>query len=112
MTMVIPGISGTAIMMMLGVYEEQLKMFNEIEYFPYLVIFLIGILFTVLLFSKLIMILLKKFKVACYYLILGFSLSSIIILLKSALLTPFKNMEFLFGLVLFCIGVFISYKLE
>ena len=47
----------------IGLSEEQLKMFNEIEYFPYLVIFLIGILFTVLLFSKLIMILLKKFKI-------------------------------------------------
>lgn len=112
LTMVIPGISGTAIMMMLGVYEEQLKMFNEIEYFPYLFVFMSGVFICVILFSKIIINFLNSHRISCYYLIIGFSLSSMIILIMTILSVNVKIFELILGIILLLIGVFVSHKLE
>lgn len=112
LTMIIPGISGTAVMMMLGVYEEQLKMFSDINYFFNLALFMIGILITTFLLSNVITKVLNKYRESSYYLIIGFAVSSVIALLKMLFLTNFTFSELVLGIVLLLLGTFISYKLE
>lgn len=111
-TMIIPGISGTAIMMMLGIYEEQLMMFSDFNYFLYLIMFMLGILLSTFLISNIIIKILNRYRTGSYYLIIGFSISSILALLKITLSTSFNKNDLLIGIVLLIIGVFVSYKLE
>ena len=111
-TMIIPGISGTAIMMMLGIYDEQLMIFSNWEYFSYLIIFMIGVFIATILLSNIISKVLTKYRIGSYYLILGFSLSSILTLLKITLSIDFNITELLIGMSLLIIGTIISYRLE
>ena len=112
LTMLIPGISGTAIMMMLGIYEDVLLVFSEFNYFHILIFLMLGIMLGVFFFSKLINYFLNKHKISCYYLIIGFVVSSIIILLKNLFIVEFKLLEFIIGIILMIIGMVISYKFE
>lgn len=111
-TMIIPGISGTAIMIMLGVYESILQMFSNINYLGILFFFLFGIMLGVFLISKIINYLLSKYKISCYYAIIGFVLSSIIILLRKTLMIESSFNSIIMGIFLMILGAFISYKME
>lgn len=112
-TMIIPGISGTAVMMLLGVYDLLLNLLSSINdvfnnlniYIPYT----IGIIITVLTLSKLISYLFYKKSELMYSGILGFSISSILVLL----IDLFKNCDIkIYQIILFIIGIYISSKLE
>lgn len=111
-TMIIPGISGTAIMIMLGVYESILQMFSNINYIVILIFFLFGIMLGVFLISKIINYLLNKYNISCYYAVIGFVLSSIIILLRKTLMIESNSNSIIMGIVLMILGAFISYKIE
>ena len=49
---IVPGVSGTALMMMLGVYDKVLLMISSTQYIDKLLYFVIGIILGVLLISK------------------------------------------------------------
>ena len=111
-TMIVPGISGTAIMMMMGVYEDILRMFSEFEYIFYLLLFMTGIIISTFIISSFITKMLRSHKISCYYLIIGFTVSSMILLLKQTFLIEFTIFELILGIFLLLIGFFVSYKLE
>ena len=77
---VIPGVSNTIILMLLGVYPLYLSSVSTL-YFPVLITMAIGIIFGCLLFMKIIKYLLDKFYNQTMFLIIGFTLGSIVILI-------------------------------
>lgn len=118
-TMIIPGISGTAILMMLGYYDmiiESLSLLNNLSLFiPNMIVlipFAIGIVLGIIVLSKIINYLLIKYRGSCYYAIIGFSISSILLLLGETLKNNYNFLEITVSMALLLIGYFISSKLE
>ncbi|QWC00467.1 DUF368 domain-containing protein [Mycoplasmatota bacterium] len=85
-TMIVPGISGSAVLMVLGFYtaivSNVIGDFLNINHFSYniqvVILFLIGIVIGILVFSKLISYLLERFPKETYSSILGLVIASVI----------------------------------
>ncbi len=93
-TMVVPGISGTAILMLLGFYPLLLETFSHLLDPSYLsntlqimLPFGLGILIGVLITVKIVSFLLERHSVSFHYVIISFFFSSILLLF----LQTFKN---------------------
>ncbi|MDD3340609.1 MAG: DUF368 domain-containing protein [Bacilli bacterium] len=118
-TMIIPGISGTAVLMLLGVYELILTMFGHIfswNYLKYnafiLAPFLIGIVLGFLTITKLVYYCMQKNEEKAWSVILGFSLSSLFLLLQKTLQYKASLIEWVLGIILFCTGFLVSLYFE
>ena len=119
---IVPGISGTAIYMSLGVYDMILEFFSNIFnpiYFKFSIFFSLGILTGVFILAKTITYLLKNKKVSTYYAILGFMTSSIIVMFKEAFITIISNhisinniLEIILGLFFLYLGYKITIKIN
>lgn len=86
--MVIPGISGSFVLMVFGYYEMIMATISHLTTFKnvgqdliILTIFGIGVLLGILFMAKLITKLIEKNEVRTYFAIMGFVLSSIVVLL-------------------------------
>lgn len=101
-TMIVPGISGTAIFMMLGVYEFVLTILSSINI--YLIFFGVGLLIGVFITIKIVNYLIKKFSHIFYLLIIGFSLLSLIELAKITYSSNYTIIEFVISLFFIIIG--------
>ena len=117
-TMVIPGISGSFVLMLLGYYKPILNTISNITDFSLLthnimilVPFLLGVVIGIVLIAKLIEYLLKKHKVITYYSILGFITASIISLFLALSAYSADIASILTGVVLFVVGSIVGYKL-
>lgn len=79
---IIPGVSGTAIYMSLGWYQDILLLFGNLYKFEFLKIipFGLGLIIGSIIFIKLISFLFKKYKKETYSAILGFLLASIVLI--------------------------------
>lgn len=119
-SMVVPGLSGSFILILLGYYEpiinsikDLTSLINIYDNFIILFIFGLGVLTGIFFIVKLIEILLDKYKNITYYAILGFILSSII----SIFITNFSTgidlslSICICSVITFLIGSFIAYKL-
>lgn len=87
-TMVIPGISGSFVLMLIGYYEPIINVVSDITNFSHfghnisiLLPFGIGVIIGIILIAKLITYCFKKNETKSYFAILGFVLSSIVILI-------------------------------
>ena len=120
-TMVIPGVSGSLVLMLLGYYYPVIAVIKEFTKFKnlgeniiILGIFGIGILVGIFLISKLIEFLFKKYEVKTYFGVLGFIVASVIAIPLSTLLEKavlFSIPQILIGLIFATLGIGISYKL-
>ena len=120
-TMVIPGVSGSLVLMLLGYYYPVIAVIKEFTKFKnlgeniiILGIFGIGILIGIILISKLIEFLFKKYEVKTYFGVLGFIVASVIAIPLSTLLERsivFSFPQILIGLIFATLGIGISYKL-
>ncbi len=121
-TMVIPGISGSAVLMTLGYYEPIINTIKDLTNFSnlfsnmmILIPFGIGVVIGILLIAKLIEYLLKKFEIKTYYGILGFVFASIIsIILQNFFMNGIISislLEVIIGIILFGLGFIIAYEL-
>ena len=63
------------------------------------------------LLTKLIKYVLDNYKIDFYFVILGFSLSSILVLLKMIISTYLIH-EYIIGIILFITGMYFGYKLN
>ena len=119
LTMVIPGISGTATLMMLGAYEKVIEMYSNIFNFslffdnltlliPYLIGIAIGIIGTV----KLIQFLFKNYKEKTYSAILGFSISTIVLMFIKCINTYYTLFELIIAFITLILGIFITKKIN
>lgn len=104
-TMVIPGISGSMVMMIIGVYNAVINAVSALD-IVILIPFAIGMVVGIILISKLIKLLLEKWHGYTYYAILGFILGSIIFIYPGISF----DMTGLASIIAFAIGAIISYK--
>lgn len=116
LTTIIPGISGTAIFMALGLYENVLNVYEgmanfNIE-FTILLIFLSSFIITTILISKIITWLFKHKKEMAYTGVLGFMTSSFVIMLQNCFQHNFSLLELTCGIILFIVGLIITKKIN
>lgn len=81
---VVPGVSSTIILMLLGTYSYYLSAISNL-YFPVLIPMCIGIFIGCLLFIKIIKKLLEKYYEKTMFSIIGFSIGSVFVLLPTIL---------------------------
>ena len=123
-TMVIPGVSGSMIMMILGYYNTIIDTINAfinalkdvdipamLDTFVVLVPFGIGVLVGVVAVAKLIEFMLKKFPLVTYWAIIGLIAASPIAILIMMEIGTVGIVEIVTGVVLLAVGFFISLKL-
>lgn len=117
-TMVIPGVSGSFVLMLIGFYKPILNTISNITKFNLLghnllilVPFGIGVLLGIVLTAKLIEYLLKKYEIYTYYGIYGFILASILVLILNVYNKATGIPEVVIGILLVLLGTFIGYKL-
>ena len=117
-TMVIPGISGSFVLMMLGYYEPIVNTIKDLTNFSLLghnllilIPFGLGIVIGIVLVAKLIEYLLHRYPVKTYYGVLGFVLASLIAIIKPLFgITP-SILEVVISIFLVVAGGVVAYKL-
>jgi len=120
-TMIIPGVSGSLVLMLLGYYYPIINLIKELTQFNNIFgnlviagVFGVGILVGIVLISKLIEFLFKKFEIKTYYGVLGFIFASIIaipIATFSEVQITFNVLHIIIGIIVAGIGGVIAYKL-
>ena len=117
-TMVIPGVSGSFVLMLLGYYKPIVSTIGNLTDFSLfwhnvlvLAPFGLGVLIGIVLIAKLIEYLLAKHETATYYAIIGFVTSSVIGLVVPLIGGKASTFEVLAGIVLFIMSFIIGYKL-
>ena len=120
-TMVIPGISGSLVLMILGYYYPVINTINGVlindVFHNLMVLGVLGIgeVVGIVLISKLIDYLFKKYKIKTYYGVLGFVVASIIAIPLSACSKlesiPVTIPQAIVAIILLVGGTLISYKL-
>lgn len=113
-TMIVPGLSGTALFMVLGCYQFLLNVFQNIfSYFftkPLVVITLfLGLLLGIIITSKLVNYFFKCHKHLIEIIILGFSISSILFLLLKTFIGGINIIQLIIGILFFMVGYIISF---
>ncbi len=118
--MVLPGISGSTILLIFGIYIpiiEKIKAFLHFDFssLPILIVFGLGIIFGILYFIKLLRKCLNKYRSATIYAILGMMVASIysIVMGPTTLDIPLKYLSFnTFNILYFILGGIIIFSLE
>ena len=117
-TMVIPGVSGSFVLMLIGFYKPILNTISNITKINLLghnllilVPFGIGVLLGIVLTAKLIEYLLKKYEIYTYYGIYGFILASILVLILNVYNKATGIPEVVVGILLVLLGTVSGYKL-
>lgn len=123
-TMVIPGVSGSMILLLLGYYNPILSLVNQtvkamISFDIQLIIqnglmlapFAIGVIIGIFAVAKLIEYLLSKFEQRTYYAILGLIIASPFVVLKEIGISTIQVSSVLIGVITFTIGFIMAYYL-
>lgn len=117
--MVIPGISGTAIFLLIGCYSFILNLFSSLSVVFFngsnilpILLFFLGICIGIMVVSKIMHYMLEKHKKNTYLCIIGCALSSVILLFIDIFSMDFLLIEFIGGVFLFIVGYKFSYKLN
>lgn len=106
-TMVIPGISGTATMILLGGYESYLTLLGNvgnINYLGFVITFGIGVSIGIILTVKLVAFFLKNFEVESYFFITILMIISLFLLFLKTFSVPYTILDIIIGIFLFFIG--------
>ncbi len=117
--MIIPGISGTAVFMMMGCYKMLMTMLSSLThinsfidnitfFLPFLLGLTIGIIFTI----KLVNILFNKYKTQTYHIIFGLLLSTILYMFLTTFKHEYTLNQIIIGLILSIIGYNIIKKIN
>lgn len=121
-TMVVPGISGSLMLMLLGYYYPVLNIIKNLTKFNNILenlilagTFGIGVLVGIVLISKLLEYLFQKYEIKTYCAVIGFIVASFFAIPISTFLelgtVTFEVLEVIVGFVVLGIGSLISYKL-
>ena len=119
LTMVIPGISGTATLMMIGAYNKIMETFSSLLDFtlfngnfmimlPFCIGMAVGIIFTV----KLINYLFNNYKDGTYSAIIGFSISTIVLMAIKCINSSYTFLNLIMAFIMLFIGFFLSKKIN
>ena len=118
--MVLPGISGSTILLIFGLYTPILNAINKViklnfEYLPAIIIFCVGVLVGILLTVRVVRSLLRKYRAGTIYCIIGLMIGSIYSVIKgpASLEIPKSPMSIsTFSIVFFAIGCILVPGLE
>ena len=115
-TMIIPGVSGSFVLMLLGYYKPILNTISNLtnnftQSILILLPFGIGVIIGIILIAKLIEMLINKYPIKTYYGILGFIIASIIALTTSLFGTPVSIYQLLISVILVMLGLVTGYRL-
>lgn len=117
-TMIIPGISGSFMLMLLGYYKPIIDTVRSITDFSILgqnmlilIPFGLGIVIGIVLVAKLIEYLLKKYETKTYFGVLGFVLASMIAIIMPLIGINITLLQVVCALILFMIGFMTAYRL-
>lgn len=123
-TMVVPGVSGSMMLMLLGYYDTIIETINDfidaliafnlneiLRVFGILVPFGIGIVIGIFAIAKLIEFIFKKAEIHAYYGIIGLILASPIAILMKTDWSQFSLPLLALGIVTFIAGWFVASKL-
>lgn len=121
-TMVIPGVSGSLVLMLLGYYLPIINVVKELTHFENILpnifvclFFGFGIVVGIILIAKLIEWLLAKYEKKTYFGVIGFIIASVIAIPVSVYHEVgnivFSVPQVLIGLVLIVVGYIVGYKL-
>lgn len=123
-TMVIPGVSGSMMLMLLGYYDTILRTINLfidaliafdmqeiLVQCGVLIPFGIGVVLGIFLIAKLIEFIFSKAEIHAYYAIIGLILASPIAILLKTDWSDFSVLMLLTGIITFVLGWFVSSKL-
>ncbi len=118
-TMIVPGISGTAILMLFGAYDNVISALSNLtsvslllSNMEVLLPFGIGMIIGIIVFIKLIAFLFNKFNITMYFIVIGLAISSTIMMVFQALNYSYTVGNIVIGLILFVVGYFIADKIE
>ena len=103
---IIPGVSSTLILMLLGIYDAYLISISSL-YIPFLIPLCIGLLVGCFICMKIIKILLDKYYPQTFFSIIGFTIGSIFVLYPGLSF----DLEGLSGILCLILGIFTSYLL-
>ena len=113
---IVPGISGTALLMMFGYYDIVFSSFSTLFDFDVilknvfvLIPFFLGFLIGIIVVSKILTFLFKNFKKVTYIFIIAFSIASVFVLFKNL---DHPVLDILKNIPLLLIGYFFSRKLN
>lgn len=116
-TLVIPGISGSFMLMILGYYKPILEVISETIKFNnlgnnilILIPFGVGVLLGIIGIAKLIEYLLKNHETKTYYAIIGFLIASIIEIFASLFSYHSTIIQIIISVVLFILGLLLTLK--
>lgn len=125
LSMLIPGVSGSLILIMLGYYEglvSACRQLLSLVYRPnfdsffftlsWLMPFGLGLTCGLLVFSKLVSYLLKHYSNSTYCFMLGIVIASLWVMLKEIPILSFSLVEGILGFVVFSVGILCTYVLE
>ena len=118
MCMIIPGISGTAILMMIGCYKMLMELLSNltninqiVDNIKIIIPFLIGLTIGIIITIKLVHYLFKNHNTKTYNIIFGFLLSSITYMFITTLKCNYTINQVLIGFVLFITGYILIQKI-
>ncbi len=116
-TLVVPGISGSFMLMILGYYEpilktitDFIKMNNVTNNLIILIPFGIGVVLGIIVISKIIEFLFKKYETKTYYAVIGFLVASIIEIIISLFSYTTNIIQIIISIVLFVLGLLLTLK--
>lgn len=116
---VIPGISGTALLMILGYYNVIMTSFSDVLNISnlsnnmfVLAPFCLGTVFGAYVIAKIMNYFFTHYKVTTYYAIIGFACVSIVILIGQTFGKIYGFLEIIISLLLLVIGYFVAQKLD
>lgn len=119
LTMVIPGISGTATLMMIGAYDKLMMTFSNLinftlfnDNFMIMLPFCIGMFVGIILTVKLINYLFNNYKDNTYSSIIGFSISAILLMFLKCIKSNYNLLNLIFAFCMLIIGLTISKKIN
>lgn len=115
----VPGISGTSLLMALGIYNNILTLISSSLNIKYVLSnlnlylsYTLGIFLSFIFNAYLINYCLKKYKNTTYSIILGLSISSILFLIITLFKNSFNFTQLISGIILLIIGMLISTILD
>ena len=116
-SMMIPGVSGSALLVIIGYYEPMLAIVSQTLKFTNLntniliiAIFGIGMIFGILLVSKIMGYFLDKHEVKTYFAVIGFVGASVINIIISLFTYSVSTVQIIIGIILGVIGFILSFK--
>ena len=105
---IVPGVSGTALLMIIGTYDSIIYAVGNITNIKLLIPFILGMFISLVLFIKLIDYSFNKYNDKMYALIFGLLISSIFILILQVFRKEIYIGSLILGIIFMLFGIFIS----